>query len=288
MNASAVDGKPAIPDQPANPVVLDEPVQPTLLDQTAKSELPDTLAKPALPPKPAFPEHLAKPALLPRPVLPDQQERLALPSNPVLPDQQVKPALAAKPTSLDQRVKPVLPGQQENPVLLDPQTKPVLPVPLSAAQLHEMQTAEIPLKAVDVSNSLNQSNSGVSPKEGVEDHRQRAATTDDALHLPSRGTSRGFLEQKRMKKLHKHQGNATTTDKQHRTLSLKSRGSRTLDKQKLVKSGRDVTNAKKGDSSSCAINTGNLIDFERTCDFADLEELKREETGNSGKGKCGR
>lgn len=288
MNASAADGKPVIPDQPANPVVLDEPVKPTLMDQATISELPDTLAKPVLQPKPALSEQLAKPALLPKPALPDQQEKPALPSSPTLPDQQVKPALPAKPTSLNQGVKPVLPDQQANPGLVDPQTKPVLPAPLSAAQLHQMQNAEIPLKAADISNSLNQRNSSVSAEEDVEDHRQRAATSDDALHIPSQGTSRRFLEQKRMKKLHKHQGNAATTSKQQRTFSLKSRGSSTLDQQKLVKSGRDVTNAKTGDSSNCAENTGNnLIEFERTCDFADLEEFKIEETGHSGRGKCG-
>ena len=273
MNASAADGKPVIPDQPANSVVLDEPVKPTLMDQATTSESPETLAKPVLQPKPALSEQLAKPALLPKPALPDQQ---------------VKPALPAKPTSLNQGVKPVLPDQQANPGLVDPQTKRVLPAPLSAAQLHQIQSAEIPLKAVDISNSLNQRNSGVSPEGDVEDHRHRAATSDDALHIPSQGTSRRFLEQKRMKKLHKHQGNAALTGKQQRTFSLKSRGSSTLDQQKLVKGGRDVTNAKTGDSSNCAENTGkNLIEFERTCDFADLEELKREETGGSGQGKCG-
>ena len=280
MNASAAEVKPAIPDQPAKPDLPDEPEKAFSLDQ---SVLPEPPAKPALPPKPVLHALSPKPALPPKPLL-HQLEKPAPSANPALPDYVGKPGLPAKPEMLDQNAKPVLPAQLANSTLPDSQRKPVLPAPLSAAQLHQMQTAENSPKAA---KNFKSSKAMFSlPEENVVDDKQQSAATDAALHIPSQGTSRGFLEQKRMKRVNKSKENASTTGKAHRTFSFKSRKSNTVDKQ--VAQGESVggANVNKGVLSNCAENTGEkLNEFDVSSNSGGLEEVKREETGRLGKGE---
>ena len=295
MNASAGEGKPVLPDQPAKLVSVDQPALPDLsaksaLNQLANPAFQDPLEKPALlnpPAKPDLPDQRAKPALpnsLANPALPNQianpvssnpQARSALPDHPAIPALPAKPALPTKPPL---PTKPALP---EKPVL---PAKPVLQGPLSTAQLHQTQTSEKPLMAEGNSSSLGQRNSVALPEVDVVDAKQRTVTVDTALPVPSQGTSRGFLEQKRMKKQHKVQGNTTTSDKPKRTFSLKARRTNTVEKPKLVKCDSvDSTNARIEVSRNCAESTvDELTEFKAHAGF---EKWKREKSGSLGPGK---
>lgn len=274
MNASAAEAKPAIPDQPAKP---DEPEKPSCLDQPV---LPEPSAKPVLPPKPVLRALSPKPVLPPKPLL-HQQGKPALSANPVLPDHVQKPAVPAKPELLE----PVLPAQLANPALPDSQRKTVLPAPLSAAQLQQMQTAENSPNAAQNLRSSSQRISSL-PDENVVDYKQRFATADAALHIPSQGTSRGFLEQKRMKKVNKNKGNVPTTSKAHRTFSLKSRKNNTVDKQVFQSESVGGANGNPGVLSNSAESTREkLNEPEVSSNSGGLEKVKREQTGRLGKGE---
>lgn len=257
--------KSALPNQPANPDSEDALVKPASPDKPAKPPLPDKPAKPPLPDKPT------------KPALPDKPAKLALLDKPAKPALPVKPT---KPALHDQLGKPPLPLKPAKPALRDQLGDAALPAPLSAAPVHQIQTAEMPLATANNSNTL-----GLLEGEVV-DHRQRTVTVDSALHIPSQGTSR-FLGHQRMKKSQKHQGNATTTVKPHRTVSLKARRSNTSEKQKLVKSESvDIAaNVKKGVSPNCAENAVNdLIEFEGK-NISGLKQAGGDETNSCGQGE---
>lgn len=281
MNASASEVKPGLQDPTEKPALLDQPGNPAVPDQLAKPPLPDTPAKPALPDKPTKPTLPEKPANL------ASLETVVKPAltnptvKPVILNKPVKPAIhdeGAKPTLPDKPAKPAKPAKP------DQLAKPALPAPLSAAQVHQIQTADKPVMAANNSDSLGQRSAVGLLGEDVVDQGQRAVTADSTLHIPSQGTSRRFTGQQRMKKSHKLQGNTMPTSKPHRTFSLKARRSNTLEKPKLVKCDSvDAGNTKKGVLPNFAENTvNNLFEFEGKGDF---KQSGREDTERLSQGK---
>ncbi|XP_068687348.1 UV radiation resistance-associated protein-like [Montipora foliosa] len=278
MNASAADGKPVLPDQPAKPVLLDEPEHLSLVDQPA---LVDRSAKLVLSPNDASVDGPEKPVLM------DQVERSSLPGNPTSQVRLEEPALPSKPDLLDESAsaqdemeKPILLDQEAKIISMEPQRKPVLPAPLSAAQLQQMQSAEVGLKEEINSDSLGPNVSIAVAKRDSGNNEQRSASLDGGLYIPSQGTGHGFLERTRSKKLQKQQGNATRTGQPQRTLSLKSRRSSTGNTQAPQNENVSGTNAKNDILSNRAENDGNdAIHFQGSRYSRRHEELKQEDTG---------
>ena len=283
MNASAADGKPVLPDQPAKPVLLDEPEHLSLVDQPA---LVDRSAKLVLSPNDASVDGPEKPVLM------DRVERSSLPGNPTSQVRLEEPALPSKPDLLDESAsvqdemeKPILLDQEAKIISMEPQRKPVLPAPLSAAQLQQMQSAEVGLKEEINSDSLGPNVSIAVAKRDSGNNEQRSASLDGGLYIPSQGTGHGFLERTRSKNLQKQQGNATRTGQPQRKLSLKSRRSNTGNTQAPQNENVSGTNAKNDILSNRAENDGNdAIHFQGSRYSRRHEELKQEDTGTIEKG----